>query len=781
MQPDYDPVHDLVEGRAKLLANGDALSAAELRAALLTLHEHWLVQRADELGITAGSGMAIMAVGGLGRRELLPHSDLDLVLLHGKGAPSGIAEIADRLWYPLWDAHVQLDHSVRTPAQALAVAAEDVTAALGMLELRPIAGDTELAGGLVGSVYAQWRSGIRNRLDELAEQAHERWERVGEVAHRVEPDLKHGRGGLRDLQLLSALAAAQVINRTPGLSEHSPGGGLPRAHALLLDVRTELHRVSGRARDVLRAQDADEIAVALGRGDRFTLARELSDAARTVSYSVEVGLRTARSALPRRGLATLRRAPVRRPLAEGVVEHGGEVALAKGVRAGTDPALSLRVALASARTGLPIAGSTLNALADAPPQEAPVWPRPMLANFLALLGTGRAVIGSIEALDRADLWCTLVPEWSTVRDLPPRDAAHVWSVDRHLMETCAYAGSLTTRVSRPDLLLVGALLHDIAKGLPGDHSEVGAEMIQPIARRMGLPEADVQTLSAMVRHHLLLPVTASRRDLNDPATIEAVVDAVGGDRVLLELLHALTEADSRATGPGMWGSWKASLVEQLVSRCRLMTRGEPLPEMEPLSVEHRALAEAGKLSVTLEPATTDTPMLVRVVAPDAHNVLAAAAGVLALHSLRVHSASVREHAGAAVDTFMVSPRFGSPPDVALLRQDLARALRDDAELAQRLAAKEATYGEHATDGTESRVLWVDEGVGPAVLELRAADRTGLLYRVAAVLQQRGVQIEWARVETMGSSVADAFGLHLGDADTPVLRKELTAAVLAVTR
>ena len=766
----------LLRGRNELFAA--QLPAAELRAALVALHEQWLGARAHELGMVAGSGMAVVAVGGLGRRELLPYSDLDLVLLHEGAETAELSAVADRLWYPLWDAHIKLDHSVRTPAQALAVASDDLTAALGLLECRHIAGDAELSAQLITAVHTQWRTDIRHRIEELGEQAKTRWERNGEIAHRVEPDLKNGRGGLRDLQLLDALAAAQLVNRTPGLSGRTPGGGLPQAHELLLDVRTELHRVVGRARDVLQAQEADEIAATLGGGDRFTLARELSDAARTVSYSVEVGLRTARAALPRRGLASLRRAPVRRPLDEGVVEHAGEVALAKGVRPGDDPALPLRVALASARTGLPISGSTLSSLADATVPPTGVWPKQMLAEFLALLGTGRAVIGAIEALDRAGVWCALLPEWAAVRDLPPRDAAHVWAVDRHLMETCAYAGERTTRVARPDLLVLGALVHDIGKGSPGDHSITGAELAVQIGTRVGLSAHDVATLRAMVRHHLLLPVTATRRDLDDPTTVAMVVEAVGGDGVLLELLHTLAEADSLATGPGMWGSWKSSLIEDLVSRCRLLTQGERLPAPEPVEPEHLALAATGTLHVTLQPATEDKPMVVSVIAPDSSGLLSLAAGVLALHSLQLHSASARSEGAMAVDTFAVSPRFGRPPDVALLRQDLARALRDEAELAQRLAAKESAYGEAVSSAGAARVLWFDNTGDSVVMELRATDRTGLLYRVTAALQARHVQICWARVETLGSTVVDAFGLELGETDGETRRAELTSAVLA---
>ncbi|WP_460865623.1 [protein-PII] uridylyltransferase, partial [Rhodococcus aerolatus] len=773
-------------GPARPGAGTQRLGAQALRQALVDLHEFWLATRCAELGIRPGSGISLVAVGGLGRRELLPHSDLDLVLLHDDVEPGRLAGLADQLWYPLWDAHVKLDHSVRTVGQAVDVAAHDLTAALGLLEARHVAGDAALSERLVTQVRTQWRQGIRGRFDELVEQAETRWRRSGDIAHKVEPDLKNGRGGLRDLQLLDALAAAHLTDRTPGLGPDAPGGGLPAAHGRLLDVRTELHRAAGRARDTLRAQDADEIGAALRIGDRFDLARVLTDASRTVGYSVDVGLRTARAALPRR-LGSLRRGPVRRPLDEGVVEHGGEVALARDARPAKDPALVLRVASASVRTGLPVAGSTLNRLADASPELREPWPREALDELFVLLGGGRRLVATVEALDRTGLWGRLLPEWGAVRDLPPRDAVHTWTVDRHLVETCAYAGSMTTRVSRPDLLVLGALLHDIGKGRGGDHSVVGAELATQIGSRLGLWPGDVRLLSDMVRHHLLLPDTATRRDLHDPAVIQGVADTLGGDTVLLELLACLAEADSLATGPGVWGDWKASLVRELVNRTRLVTAGEPLPEPEPVGEELAAAAAAGVLRVDVAPARPGQPVTVTVVAPERTGLLSAAAGVLALHSLQVHGASLRAHAGSAVDTFTVSPRFGDPPEGALLRQDLALVLAGTLDLRARLAAKEKAYGEGVGDAGQgaaalpdapARVLWFDDGSGHPVVELRATDRTGLLFEVAAVLEAHAVAVRWAKIATLGTSVVDSFCLDLGD-DDRVGREALEDALLAV--
>ena len=271
------------------------------------------------------------------------NDDLDLILLHDDLAVERLSEVADGLWYPLWDANIPLDHSVRTVPQALQVAAEDTTAALGLLEARHIVGDEDLSSLLIGGVRQQWRTEIRHRFPEVVEHAQDRWRRAGDIAHRAEPDLKNGRGGLRDVQLLGALAIAQLTDGMGGLRPDSPNAGPQMAYHRLLDIRTELHRIAGRPREQVRAQDADEMGASLRIGDRFDLARVISDSARTISYSIDVGLRTAGNALPRRGLSKLRRSPIRRPLDEGVVDgiHLEGPWLAPG-RCGAHDATTLR-------------------------------------------------------------------------------------------------------------------------------------------------------------------------------------------------------------------------------------------------------------------------------------------------------------------------------------------------------------------------------------------------------------------------------------------------------
>ncbi|MEV4602437.1 [protein-PII] uridylyltransferase [Amycolatopsis sp. NPDC049253] len=745
---------ELVRAREQLLTGRHGPAA--LRAALVDLYEFWLAKGATAAGVdTADPGVALVAVGGLGRRELVPFSDLDLVLVHN-GNPR-VGELADALWYPLWDAKLGLDHSVRTPGEALKVASEDLRTQLGLLDARHLAGDAELTERLASAARDQWRRTARKRLDELADSVRTRWRRSGEIAQSAEPDLKHGRGGLRDFAVLEALALAQLTAR--------PGEELLAAKALLLDVRTELRRELRRERDILSAPEAEVVASELGLADRFVLARKLSGAGRTISYAVDVALRsTVEPSRPRFG-----RRPSRTPLAEGVVLHGDEVSLARDAVPAKDPALLLRVAAASARTGKPIAHGTLRTLADSAPELRAPWPDEARNALVELLGAGEGLVDAVEALDRTGLWARLFPEWGAVRDLPPRSPVHQWTVDRHLVQACVEAARLTTTVARPDLLLIGALLHDIGKGRDADHSELGADIAAQVAARLGLPSVDVQTVAAMVRHHLLLPHTATRRDIADPATVSRVVKTLDGDVVLLDLLHALTRADSLATGPGVWTDWKARLLADLVAAGEEALHGKGFTAPDPLDSSQRELmAEAvrsgiGEVRITAHGKVVTVTLAV----PSRAELLAPAAGVLALNSLEVHAAVLRDRVGV----FTASPKFGSLPDSALLREQFSRAVAGTLPLTQRLAAKERDYATTASAAVAPKVLWFDDetsGPNTVVLELRATDRIGLLFRVARALSRSGASVHWAKATTLGGAVVDSFAVSpsTGRVDSP---------------
>ena len=746
----------------EVLLGRPELVGAPLRKALTELYDRWLFGLVPKV-----PGVALVAVGGFGRREPAPHSDLDLLLVHS-GRTGQIAEIADTIWYPVWDAKVGLDHSVRTVEQALAVAKEDLKVALGLLYARHVAGDAALTGRLRDAVLDAWRSDAVRRLPELLAAVRERWVAHGEAAFLLEPQIKESRGGLRDVHALQALAAAQLADW--------PSGAVGAGYATLLDVRGELHRRAGRAMDRLVLQEQAGIADTLGYPNDSSLLRAVSEAARTVAFSVDTAWRRVDAELVARRSRWRgrRRSPERRPLADGVVEQDGEVVLARDADPWSDPVLVLRAAAAAARTGRPLAPFALSRLAtESRPMPEP-WPAEARDSLVATLSGGRSAIPVLEALDQAGLLVRLIPEWERVRFLAQHNPVHRFTVDRHLMEAAAAASELARRVTRPDLLVLGAFLHDIGKGWPeaGDHSAIGAEVAGRIAHRLGLDRTDADIVERMARYHLLLPDTATHRDLSDPATVRVVTDRVAGSVGLLELLHTLSEADARATGPGVWTEWKAGLITDLVRRASRAMTGAPQPAAVPLAPEVAALADTGELAVRVDGDR------VTVVAPDSRGLLSRTAGVLALHMLDVRAADIRTVGTTGVNVFQVTPRFGRAPDLAILRDDLRRALTGTLPLADRVAAKEAAYPPATSSPTSPppRVLWLDDAATDAtVLELRAADAVGLLYRVTSALEQYALDIRTARIDTLGSAVVDAFYL-VGVDGKPVLETDLRSAV-----
>ncbi|WP_042374004.1 [protein-PII] uridylyltransferase, partial [Streptacidiphilus neutrinimicus] len=686
------------------LLREDGRTGAARRAALSQLTDRWLQGLlTDALQGAPGDGVALVAVGGYGRGELSPRSDLDVVLLHDGGArASAVPALAERLWYPIWDQGMALDHSVRDLGQARKVAAEDLKAQLGLLDARHVAGDPALAASLRSAVLADWRATAPTRLPELLQLCRERAERQGELSFLLEPDLKEARGGLRDVTALDAVAASWVAD--------APRAGLADAAARLRDVRDALHLVTGRATDRLSLQEQDAVAAELGLLDADILLRQVYAAARVVAYAADVTwrevervlrARSTRAGRRRFGFGTgAARGPIeRRPLAEGVVEMEGEAVLAAPARPGQDPALPLRAAAAAAQAGLPLSLSTVRRLAaETRPLPVP-WPDEAREQLITLLGAGENAIPVWEALEAEDLVTRLLPDWERVRCRPQRNAVHRWTVDRHLVETAARAAAMTRRVARPDLLLVAAFLHDIGKGWPGDHSEAGEVITRDVAARIGFPKQDVETLALLVRHHLLLVETAMRRDPDDPATIAVITDAVGTVGVL-ELLHALTEADALATGPAAWSNWRATLVADLVQRAAAALAGDGAPpesateataEEERLAVEAartagpalsvRAEAEGGESAGSRGGGPYGEPMGVELTLalPDRPDVLPTVAGVLALHRLTVRTAAIREldpiGAGPVlVLTWKVAAEFGDVPEAARLRADIRRAL-----------------------------------------------------------------------------------------------------------
>ncbi len=699
-----------------------------------TLADAWLQGLVEER-----DGLAVLAVGGYGRQELCPGSDLDVLLLHDE--KRDVDDIADRLWYPLWDAGLQLDHSVRTVPEAVAVATQDLKGALGLLDARVVLGDAALGESLIARVRADWRELATRRLPGLDAMTAARHANAGEVAFLLEPDIKEGHGGLRDVTTLAAIAVATDVVE---LEESAR-----QARDTLLDVRVALQRMTGRRSNILGLELQDDVARELEDADADVLMTRVAGAARTIMWQTDDAWRRVRSWITGPPRRTSARRDVE--LGHGVVLRDGEIALVDPQLA-EDRAALPRVAAAAAHAEVPIARLTQRHLTLAAPTLVEPWPGEARDAFIALLGAGDQTVTVLEALDQHDLITRLIPEWAPVRSRAQRNPFHRFTVDRHLMETAARAGSLTRSVDRPDLLLVSAFLHDIGKGYPGDHTEAGVHLVQVIATRMGFAPPDVELLAQLVSQHLLLPKIATSRDLVDPATLRAVAAQVGTMNTL-ETLYALTEADSLATGPSAWSPWRAKLVADLVEGVRAVLGARtPTPPPPPIAPPPGPPPPQPQVE-----ARGDT---VRVVGRDRPGLFAASVGLLSLHGQDVRTARAASSADVAVAEFDVEPAFGKVIDGAEMETELSAALAGQLDLDERLDERARAYGRLRTASTARLephvIVHTDESPAAAIVEVRAADGVGVLYRIARTFVELGLDIRLAKIATLGHEVVDTF-------------------------
>ncbi len=707
--------------RATRTEAADAICAAAFSAAL---------EGADEAGV------AFVAVGGYGRRELAPFSDLDVVLVHADDRD--VTQIAPKVWYPLWDAAPSLDHAVRAESEVTRAASADLRVALGLLDARHVAGDHTLTLKLRTNILAQWRREARSRLPELAELVRSRGERVGELGHASIPDLKESVGGLRDATVLKALVMTWMVD--------VPHADLERCRQQLLDVRDVLQETAGRSTDRVAPEHWEPLAKGLDLPDAEAAQRLVREIGRRITHLSRLTWHRVDAVLAKpSGVA--RRAPRLETVAPGVAIASQEVVLDRGTDPARDPLLLLRAAAEAAERGLMLAPATAARLARDCPAPGEPWSAEARNLFARMLAGGPGLLAVWETLEETGALAKILPEWESVRLLPHASAVHRFTVDRHMVETCIEASRLIRRVARPDLLMVAAILHDIGKPSLQDHSVAGEPIAARTAARMGFSGADSATIAGLVRWHLLLAEVATSRDLEDPSTIEYVAARVQ-DPGMLELLEVLTEADAKAASPKAWTAWRASLVRDLTGRVRRAHTGAAPHELEN---EETVLVPAAVKDGRIDLAVSSYPegSRVTVVARDRVGLMAAVAGAFAVLRVSVRAARAWTQGEYAVSVWDVDdPQL----DPAILRTRLEAVVSGTLDPAAKLRRK---------DGSLDPAVEVrhDASRAATVLEVRVDDRPGVAFLVCRALASLDLSVRSAHVTTLGPQTLDVFYVH----------------------
>ncbi|MFP3914213.1 MAG: HD domain-containing protein [Actinomycetota bacterium] len=686
--------------------------------------------------------LAVVAVGGYGRAELSPYSDIDLMVLHDREDP---AEAAAAIFRPLWDAGLRLGHSVRTVDEAARAARERFDTFTTLLTSRLVAGDEELFDLLLAEVGTVIRARPLRRY--LVGEELERRRRDPYLAMAV--DVKAGRGGLRTLHGFEWERRREALI---GRFSPQPAPAEEAARETLLRVRNALHATSGRPQDIFTHELREQVARWLGE-DAFGIARELVEAMHTVD-----------------SLADLRWPEVTRPTRSLTRRAWNRV---RG-RGGSRPS-----------EGTPTAADIMDLLRSG--QEGRTVLERMLRD-----GHLQAVLPEWEE-------ARLTPQLAPFHEHPL--AAHLWRAVDEMWELIdgddAHYAAIAAEVGSVDALVLAAFLHDIGKGRGGDHSSVGAEIASRFCRRIGCPPDVTELVERAVAYHLLLSETATRRDLDDPVVIDEVVEKVGSLR-LLQVLYLLTVADSRATGSSMWSDWKSVLVRTLFLRCaarfgaRHPDMADGAGEASDREVADHPLLEAHLEGMPVEYVRSTSPREVVwhlelideldshcrlgvrdgevaatavVVGEDRrgfHRIVAETFAANGIDVLEARLASRRD--GVVVDRFLVrDDRTAGPIPTDRwdgVRRDLEAALAGDLDSGSKVAARAEAYAAVAPSALPPRVrVMLDERDGDGVVTVRCSDRIGRLAEVLSILQDCDMDIRLAKIDSRGGEVVDTFHIR----------------------
>jgi [protein-PII] uridylyltransferase len=565
----------------------EGVSGQELLRRLTRLADEFIIAHFDGSAAVRGAKgkIALVALGGYGRNELYPFSDIDLLLLHDRWAAKYMQGVTESILYPLWDSGYEVGHSVRTPADAVGFARKDFIFQVSLLDARYLAGSRELFDSLLKRYKKKILDGGRKKFVEVMELFRaERRDRFGSHSYLLEPHIKEGKGGMRDIQAmlwvsrtvfglsdLAAIAEAGIIDRQESLA-------FENSWNMLVQIRNRLHYISKRKNDQLFFEYQEEMAAAFGYRDSGGMLavehfmREVYSHLQTIAVVTDLFFEHVCEVV---GFAS---SPGHeKQLERDIVERDGSVRLGgQADELGKRPYLLMRFFLQSGKPGMrlhhrtrKIITSHLHLVDDKFRTSKRV-----AKAFLELLTETPEPMPVLEAMLETGLLTAYLPEFSNVESLAQHDLYHIYTVDRHQLQAVSELAKLRRSEQElfhgllsSHLLYLAALLHDIGKGRNKDHSELGAEMVTTLAARMGLDKGEQDSLAFLIRYHLFLPENAMRRDLEDPEFIRQSA-ALIGDIDRLTMLYLLTVADSKATGPSAWSNWKASLIADFYLRIK---------------------------------------------------------------------------------------------------------------------------------------------------------------------------------------------------------------------
>jgi [protein-PII] uridylyltransferase len=793
------------------------------------------------LVVTAGPDVpprfALAATGGYGRGLLAPYSDIDLLFVSEEPLDATGRRTVECMLYLLWDLGVKVGHATRCITECLEDARADTTVQTALLDARFLEGDSaayERFDDAFSKARSEW--GVAQFLHAKQIERGARHARYGDSPYLVEPHIKEGRGGLRDLQTMYWLAryAFDVEKMWQLVGPDSPGGGLltaqearafRRAWSFLWTVRFHLHYVTGRAEERLTFDLQPVVGARMGytrHGKQdgverfmkhlFLTAREVVRLKRLLEPAIE------RAAVGPPALQAPKDAAI---IDAGLTLADGKLLFTPERDVAADPAIMLRLVKMARDRGLDIHPLGLRALIRNARYASRLRGDPKAAALFLDILTGRNSVRWMRSLNEAGVLSRLIPEWARIVGLMQFDTYHVFTVEEHTIEAIGVlnglergeldnvapvASELVGQLQSRRALYVAILLHDIAKGRGGDHSELGAGIAQELCPRLGLSPEETETVSWLVLNHLLVSQTAFKRDIDDPKTILDLAEIVQSPE-RLRLLLVLTVADMRAVGPKVWNGWKATLLRELYWRvAEVLAGGLSVPERDVRVARAREAAAAVLADrpaaeterflslgypgywLSFDPEThsrhaalireaeaTGAPLTVRtevlearavtevtVYAADHAGLFSRIAGALAIAGASIVDARIHTMTnGMALDTFWVQDAAGgaleAPHRLARLAVVIEQALSGRMRLDEEIGKVKREPARLRAVTVPSRVV-IDNHASNThtVIEVNARDRPGLLHDVTAAISQQAVQIASAHVTTYGVRAVDVF-------------------------